>query len=136
MSPDAARPRYNRGRALRDLGRTDEAVAELRRAVAIDSGFASALEALASIEAEQGDFERSAELWARVVELRPENADARYDLGRSLMQLGRKDESRDALAARRGTRPRAQERRSTIWPRRCIDPTPKARAATGCASRR
>ncbi len=93
MSPDAARPRYNRGRALKDLGRIDEAVAELRRAAAIDSGFAPAVELLASVETERGDFERSAELWARVIDLQSENANARYELGRALMHLGRSDEA-------------------------------------------
>jgi tetratricopeptide (TPR) repeat protein len=75
MTPDAD-AHLNLGRALRELGRLDEAAANCRRAIALKPDFAVAHCNLSIIHNLQGAFEAALESAIRAIELRPEFIEA------------------------------------------------------------
>lgn len=73
---------YLRGRAHRDLGQSERAEADFRRAVLLDPQLAEARAGIGLVLAERGELEQAAEAWRAVVRLRPENGTARETLRR------------------------------------------------------
>ena len=84
LAPTSRAARYNRGRALYDLGRHDEAREDLEAAGASPE----AMYLLALIEMQRGSPDRSRELLVSVVESDPRNADALYQLGLNYSRSG------------------------------------------------
>lgn len=90
LDPDSALAQYNHGRVLYALHRTDDASASLDAAVRLSPNFIDALLLLGVIE---HSSVRATKLFQRVVELQPDNSEARFYLGRNLLQEGKKDEA-------------------------------------------
>ncbi len=99
QAPDDARIHRNLGYALLELGRIEEARAPLERAVELDPGRAVARERLAILCGRSGDWERALHHFRGLSEDRPDDASARYNLACALAQLGRLEESFEALSA-------------------------------------
>ncbi len=92
-APDFGPARYFRGKVLADVGRPEEAVPELQRAIDLDPRNTFALKRLARIRKEAGALDEAAALLQQAIELGP-NADAHFQLG-LVYDLQRKHE--DAL---------------------------------------
>jgi tetratricopeptide (TPR) repeat protein len=88
--PDSAPALYNRGRILHDLNRSEEAKASLKQAVNIAPNYIPALLLLGVIEHSSA---RATELFEQVVKIDPSNSQARFYLGRNLLQEGKRDEA-------------------------------------------
>jgi rhomboid protease GluP len=69
------------GEALLDEGKTDEAVAELQKAVRLKPNFAATHTALARAYITKHDFRNAEQEMKRVIELNPQDEDAYYRLG-------------------------------------------------------
>ena len=107
VQPDADRIRRPLGLALRELGRMEEAEAQLKLAGSRKPGQPDPI--LQQVELEKtgpnvlvntgaqafqrGDVEEALGLFARAVELDPENASAHGNLGAALLRLGRDDDA-------------------------------------------
>jgi Flp pilus assembly protein TadD len=87
-----------KGRACRDLGRTDEAVAAYRRAIQLDPEDAWSMNNLAFIYIEAERFEEALRPLARAVELRGNVAVFHNNLGMALERTGHLEEAEDAYA--------------------------------------
>ena len=94
----------NLGRALKQQGKADEAVSELRRALAIDPSLVAAHNSLGSVLGAQGRAGEAAGHFREALRLAPTDAEAHLNLGLALRMLGRTGEAiphfRKALAAR------------------------------------
>jgi tetratricopeptide (TPR) repeat protein len=90
--------------ALRSLGRKDDAIAHLRRAIALKPDFFDALWALGHILHQRGELDEAAARYRSVLALRPDHAEAHNNLGAVLADQGRLDEAvaqyRQALATK------------------------------------
>ncbi|OJF12914.1 tetratricopeptide repeat protein [Couchioplanes caeruleus] len=85
---DAFAPAWvNRGIALTDLGRADEARASFDRALALDAELVPAWRCRAILRARQGDQDGAIEDYARVTALRPGDHGAHRELGDALAAL-------------------------------------------------
>ena len=85
------------GYVLAKEGRTDEAVAEFRKAIDADPKFAPAYSNLADALAQQRKFEEAAETYQRLLAVKP--SAAAYDaLGDVLGQMGKTDEAAQQFA--------------------------------------
>ncbi len=80
--PDDPQLRYTAGIARLMLDRPEQALEPLRRAVAIDPGYAAAHNALGIALARTGDRAGAIEHFQRAVEIEPEYAEARQNLAR------------------------------------------------------
>ena len=81
------------GRAHRSLGRTEAAAEQFERAREADPGNAEALDHLALVRFGQKRYRDAAELYRRLVEIRPSSAQAHANLGAALHLVGRPDEA-------------------------------------------
>lgn len=90
LDPNSAMAHFNKGRVLYALNRRDDAKQELEAAIRLDRNYADALFLLGVIE-HSSPF--ATELFQRVVDLQPNNADAHFYLGRNLMEMGKKNEA-------------------------------------------
>ena len=88
------------GEALTNLGvlylatdRPDQAVTMLKAALDADPGLAGARNTLAVAYAKSGNLEGAIEEWRALLETQPENPDVLYNIGTSLLQLGRAAEA-------------------------------------------
>ncbi|HEY2146667.1 MAG TPA: tetratricopeptide repeat-containing glycosyltransferase family protein, partial [Pirellulales bacterium] len=79
------------------LGRLNEAVSSLERAVALDAEGFTAIMRLAALRTRLGELELAAELLRRAVELRPADAGVLNMLGVVLGRLGSMDDALDCL---------------------------------------
>jgi tetratricopeptide (TPR) repeat protein len=84
----------NRAYALRALGRADEAIAEYRRAFALNPGRLDAPNSLAVLAAERGNWEEAVEHYREALAIDPGFVDLRRSLGEALLALGRREEAR------------------------------------------
>ena len=87
LRPEWADAHASLGALLAVLGRLDESVAALRHAVKLEPS-GGALGNLGSVLGMAGQLDESVEALKRVVALEPQNAQARYNLGNSLRELG------------------------------------------------
>ena len=97
----------NRAYALRMQGRQEEAIAEYRRAIALDTRRIDPHNALGAIAAQQGRWEESARHYETLVNLAPGFVEARRSLGQSYLALGRVADGRGQLEIAVGLAPRA-----------------------------
>jgi tetratricopeptide (TPR) repeat protein len=81
---------YNRGRVLYALRRNDDARDSLDRAVKLSPNYVEAL-LLLGIIVHSSPY--ATQLFQRVVEIDPANSQARFYLGRNLLQEGKRDEA-------------------------------------------
>ncbi|MEN6406216.1 MAG: tetratricopeptide repeat protein [Thermoguttaceae bacterium] len=81
------------GNALARQGRTNEAVAEFQRALAIQPDFADASYNLGVAAAAQGRPDRAIFYYRKAIAASPDHANAHNNLGAALMQFGRIDEA-------------------------------------------
>ena len=105
LLPNHPEIRSNLGEVYRKLGHSNEAIAELRRALEIQPDYAEALSNLGNALVEKGGFAEAIAACRRAVELKPAFAAAHNNLGNALRSEGESDK---AIAAYR----RAMERRS------------------------
>ncbi len=98
VNPDNPRAHNNLGNILRVRGRTAAAGREYRRALALDPAYADAAGNLAALAA-PSDSEEGIVLYRRYLLLRPGDGSARARLIRLLLNRGRVEEAREALAA-------------------------------------
>ena len=75
VQPNHTYAHNNRGVALKEMGKPDEAVACCRRAVEVKPDFAEAHNNLRDALREQGKRDEAATCYRRAVELRPDRAD-------------------------------------------------------------
>ena len=90
LEPNSAPALYNRGRLLHDLNRLEEAKVALEQAVKLAPNYVPALMLLGVIEHSSA---RATELFKQVVKIDPTNSQARFYLGRNLLQEGKRDEA-------------------------------------------
>jgi tetratricopeptide (TPR) repeat protein len=91
------------------LGRTDEAFAELAMADLLGGVDAESLTVLGQIHLGADRLEDAESVLRRAVALQPDRQDARYALGRTLLQQGRASEAREQLDAFQRIRDRAMD---------------------------
>jgi tetratricopeptide (TPR) repeat protein len=91
------------------LGRTDEAFAELAMADLLGGADAESLTALGQLHLGAGRLEDAEAVLRRAVAMEPDRQDARYALGRTLLQQGRAGEAREQLDAFQRLRDRAMD---------------------------
>lgn len=99
-----AEPDYGIGVALARLGRQEEAISSLRRAIRIDKSLAAAHHALGASLGALGRQQEAVEAYRSAIRLDSANVDASLGLVQSLNLLGRHDEALEAgrqLIARR-----------------------------------
>lgn len=101
---DEAELRHELAFGLHELGRTEEAIAEWRRAVALRPGFAEAYYNLAGALASEGRLDEAEDAYEAAIENKPRYAEACNNLGVLLHSQGRLDEAianyRRAIEAR------------------------------------
>lgn len=90
LTPNSWLARYNKGRVLYALGQKEAARKELGEAVRLSPNYVNALFLLGVVE---HSSPYATELFQRVVNLQPNNAEARLYLGRNLLQEGKKAEA-------------------------------------------
>ncbi len=93
--------------ALRVQGRQEEAMAEYRRAIALNPRRIDPHNALGAIAAQQGRWEEAARHYEDLVALAPDFVEARRNLGQSYLALGRVADGRAQLEIAVGLAPRA-----------------------------
>jgi len=91
--PLAERAALLRGQALGELGRFEEAEAVLDEAAGRADDPAESWYILAGIRRARGDLEGAAALYRRIMEVRPDETQAMYLLGKTLLDLGRSREA-------------------------------------------
>jgi tetratricopeptide (TPR) repeat protein len=84
-SSSQAQDQYNKGMACLTEGRLDLAEACLREAIRLDSTMAVSWVALAAVDAERGDLERSCQSARTALALRPDLAEAYWRLATNLL---------------------------------------------------
>lgn len=92
LEPRSALAYYNKGRVLYALDQIDEARQNLEASVRLSPNYVDALFLLAVVERSSPEATR---LFARVVALQPNNSQARFYLGKRLLEEGREN---DAIA--------------------------------------
>jgi len=90
LTPDSAMAHYNRGRVLYALHRNEEAHGAVATAEKLSPNYVEALLLLGILEHYSA---YATHLFQRVVDLDPTNAQARFYLGRNLLQDGKKEEA-------------------------------------------
>ena len=99
----------NRGRALLNLDRLDEAETSLREALHLKPDFANAHRELGHVLDYLGRFEEAEASVRTALRLQPEDALAHYKLGRILYHLGRATEAQASFRAVSCLRPEIPE---------------------------
>lgn len=87
--PGYAEAHYNAGVIYQDQQRDAEALMAYWRAVAADSLHANGWNNLGVLQAQAGEYEAVADAFERVVRLRPQRRDARFNLALAYERLGR-----------------------------------------------
>ncbi|MEO7438216.1 MAG: tetratricopeptide repeat protein, partial [Candidatus Binatia bacterium] len=88
LKPRHVAARNGRALALQDLGRVDEAEAELQAALALDPDAATTRSNLGNLYFRRRDLARAREQYLAAVRLDPEHADAHNNLGSVYFRLG------------------------------------------------
>jgi Flp pilus assembly protein TadD len=83
----------NLGVALRDLGKTDDAIAEFKKAAEIDPKYASPHNGLGNALSDQGNIDEAIAEYNKAIELDPKDASPHSNLGVALDNLGKIDEA-------------------------------------------
>jgi len=93
LQPDFAAARTNLGGALAKLGRMDEAVAELRQAIASDAYYAPPHYQLGLLLSRRGDAQGAIAEWRSALAIDPKSAEAHDSLGDALDAQGQTAEA-------------------------------------------
>ncbi len=88
LDPGMADAHYNLAKALRGLGRLDEAIAHYRRAIALQPGLAAAHNNLGIALAQQNRLDEAVHAYSAALQIEPALADAHYNLGTALLTQG------------------------------------------------
>jgi tetratricopeptide (TPR) repeat protein len=88
LSPDHAPAHYNLANTLFDLKRYDEAGSVYKRAFALETPSAHALNNMGVIEAYQHQYALSVETFRQAIRINPDLSQAHFNLGASLYELG------------------------------------------------
>ncbi len=91
--PSPAKWHYDAGVAAAAEGRTEEAIAEYRRALESIPDYAEARNNLGAALVQAGRWEEAAAEYREVIRLEPERAEMRSNLGDVLSRMGRDDEA-------------------------------------------
>ena len=93
MKPDSAEVHNNLGNTLKELGKLEEALESLGRAVALKPDYPEAHNNLGATLQELGRLEEAAASYTQVIALEPDSAEAYGNLGMTLQELGRLGEA-------------------------------------------
>jgi predicted O-linked N-acetylglucosamine transferase (SPINDLY family) len=93
QSPDFASAHANRGVALMALGRHDEGLAALRKAVELDPKHLHGLYGLGNALAATGDMEGAEDCYRRALAISPDYMEALNNLGQALQRQSKLDEA-------------------------------------------
>lgn len=99
LTPDSAEAHYTLGLALHISLRLDEAIAEYKRAVELDSSFRAAQRSLADLNRASGKTEEALTFYREQVAADPKDRAARSGLVLSLLDLSQKDDAERELEA-------------------------------------
>ncbi|MFZ2541859.1 MAG: tetratricopeptide repeat protein [Gallionella sp.] len=78
ISPDSAIVHSNLGHALKDLGQLDDALASYHRALKTDPKFIGAMLGISYLCELNGDVKETEEVIRKILEIKPDNLEARY----------------------------------------------------------
>jgi Flp pilus assembly protein TadD len=106
---------FQRGSSFLEAGHPGQAAMHLERAAALAPGKNSIREALARAHFQLGSYDRSAELFAAIVEDVPVNDYAHFGLACSLVNLGRLEEARRHFRVAAAMRPDEQHYRERLF---------------------
>jgi tetratricopeptide (TPR) repeat protein len=115
LAPDAAGPRYNRGRLLVDLNRYEEAVPELKLACQRTPNFAAPFYLLGLAESKLGNNQESLDAFSVFVRLDNKNADAYFLAGQDSQRLGRTPDAIDYWKKAVAADPNQSEALYSLW---------------------
>jgi len=101
VRPDSPAGHYNLGNALFRQGRRAEAIAALRKALALEPDYALAHDGLGVALYAQGQIAEAIEHYQRALELDPRNSDARHHLAVAFRGLGRVREAEQLMTVDR-----------------------------------
>jgi tetratricopeptide (TPR) repeat protein len=93
LRPDNPGMYVNRGLALRTLGETDEAIADLRQACALAPHYAAAYANLGGALLDKGQLDKAAAAFGEALRIDKEDLWAHHGLGTVLLRTGRLDEA-------------------------------------------
>ncbi|GEQ96429.1 hypothetical protein JCM17844_00660 [Iodidimonas gelatinilytica] len=96
-APDAIEPRIAYARMLLLLGKPGQALTEAQSASKMDPANPAALETVGLAYRAQGEHRKAVDVFQSMIGQLPENADARYLLGRSLAEAGSDEAAIDAM---------------------------------------
>ncbi len=85
------------GHAYRELGRTEESLAQYERALAVDPGYRTAVDHLALGRFGQKRYREALELYRKLLEGDPDNAQAHSNIGATLYYLGEPEQALSAF---------------------------------------
>src|SRR5262249_9699357 len=88
---DEADARYRSAAALKEQGKTDEAITELQLAVAAKPNFFMAWNTLGVLYKKRGDFARAVDAFEHAVKLVPNDPTSQANLGMAYFRAGRDD---------------------------------------------
>lgn len=103
--PEFAFVRYNLGVQLAEEGESERAMAEYRRALAIDPAMANAHHNLGNLLSVQGRYDEAITHFREALRLEPKAAESRGALGNALLARGRLDEAVAELEVALGDAP-------------------------------
>jgi tetratricopeptide (TPR) repeat protein len=75
LKPDLAMAHYNRGNALRNLKRSEDALASYDRAIALKPDYAEAYNNRGNALGDQGDLKAAIESYSRAIQIKPDYAE-------------------------------------------------------------
>jgi tetratricopeptide (TPR) repeat protein len=93
IKPDQAEAHYNRGNALLEKGRLDNAIAEYREAIRIKPDYAEAHKNLGNALSGKGRMDDAMAEYREATRIKPDYAEAHNNVGYLLLNKGRLDEA-------------------------------------------
>jgi tetratricopeptide (TPR) repeat protein len=96
---------YNLGAALQAEGRLEDAITQLRLAIAASPTNPTARNSLGTALQAQGDLDAAIDQYREALRGRPDDFNARYNLGQALLVQGRADEATASFREALGIRP-------------------------------
>jgi len=96
-SPNKARPRFSLGAAFAESGAYEKAMAQYRKAVAIDPEYGEVYNNIGNIYARRGAYSEAETLYRKAIELQPAYGMPYYNLAVALMDQKKYDEARAYL---------------------------------------
>ena len=82
LEPENYKLHYELGALYQSLGKTDKALKQYESILSIHPRFVPAIERLASVQAERGDYLEAVYWYQKIIEIQPHNADIHYKISR------------------------------------------------------